>query len=228
MLARPIRASLVAALFVLALTSLVVFAPFLRFAYRSETAHVAIETAAALVALLAAFLAFGRFRMGGRLGDLLLAASLVVLLFGSVLLSAAVVTVTPGEPVPPVTWGALAVPVVGASTFAAAAVLPASMTTSGRRAAALALAICLVLPAALALAAVTLVPALPRAPTVALSESAYVHLAEPYALFAFQAVTGLLFAIAAVGCTVQSMRRGDVLLEVLAIGSVLAGGARLN
>src|SRR5260370_29071572 len=53
--------------------------PQLHFAYRQPPLHVALETAASLIALLAGFLVFGRLRREGRLNDLVLACALELL-----------------------------------------------------------------------------------------------------------------------------------------------------
>ena len=74
----------VAALF----TVLVGIGSVLSFTYRSPPLHVAIETAAGLIALVAAQLAWGRFRLSLELRDLLLAASLVVFAATNLSLSA--------------------------------------------------------------------------------------------------------------------------------------------
>ena len=46
--------------------------------HRSVSLHVAIETAASLIALLAAYLVFGRFQQNARLSDLTLVCALAV------------------------------------------------------------------------------------------------------------------------------------------------------
>jgi signal transduction histidine kinase len=53
--------------------------PQLQFTYYGASAHVALETAASLIALLAGFLVFGRLRRRGSLNDMLLACALAVL-----------------------------------------------------------------------------------------------------------------------------------------------------
>ena len=52
--------------------------PQLQFAHNGALLHVALETAASLIALLAGFLVFGRLRRRGELSDLLLACALAV------------------------------------------------------------------------------------------------------------------------------------------------------
>ena len=67
-------------------TAVVVVVPSLHFAYRSPEAHVALEMAAGLVALLTAFLVLGRVRQSRSLGDIGLACALGVLGIAALLL----------------------------------------------------------------------------------------------------------------------------------------------
>ena len=60
-------------------TGCVVLFPQVRFGYRAPGGHIAVETAAVVIALLVALLAFGRFRRGGAFGDLLLASTFTLL-----------------------------------------------------------------------------------------------------------------------------------------------------
>ena len=66
-------------LIVTALTVLVSALPFVHQAYEDHSAHAAIETAAALVAWMASYLVFLRFRRSGLLSDPLLASALALL-----------------------------------------------------------------------------------------------------------------------------------------------------
>ena len=59
--------------------TVLVSAPFVHQAYEDHSAHAAIETAAALVAWMASYLVFLRFRRSGLLSDLLLASALALL-----------------------------------------------------------------------------------------------------------------------------------------------------
>ncbi len=93
------------------------------FAYRSPSLHVAIETAAALISLLAAQLTYGRFRRSLDRRDLLLTAALI-LFAGSNLFFAAVpsmINVDRGSFATwaPATGGALAAALFAAGAFAA-------------------------------------------------------------------------------------------------------------
>src|SRR5215471_4978323 len=64
------------------------FTPGMQFAYHQPGLHIAIETAAALVAALAAFLVGGRFARSHRLDDLLLAAALTTIAAANLLIGA--------------------------------------------------------------------------------------------------------------------------------------------
>jgi hypothetical protein len=59
-------------------TVLVSVTSLIHFAYRNPALHIAVETAAALVSIVAAQLIYGRFRQSYALDDLLLTASLCV------------------------------------------------------------------------------------------------------------------------------------------------------
>src|SRR5689334_11261778 len=110
-----------------ALTLAVLLVPVLRFAYRSPVLHVAIETAAALVALLAAFLVYGRARLSGRLDHLVLTFPLALLGTSGVLLALFPSTFSDTA----TAWFALLTSVIsslalGACAFAPARPLPSS------------------------------------------------------------------------------------------------------
>src|SRR6266702_2844092 len=59
-------------------TIAVALVPQLPFAYREPLLHVALETGASLIALLAGFLVFGRLRRASRLNEMLLACALAM------------------------------------------------------------------------------------------------------------------------------------------------------
>src|SRR4051794_22925425 len=68
-----------------AATLVVAAAPSIDFAYRAPAVHIAIEACIPAVAVLAAYLVFGRYAMGGRLRDLALLGALGVLMLTSLL-----------------------------------------------------------------------------------------------------------------------------------------------
>jgi signal transduction histidine kinase len=75
----PWRWTLRASLFGAAATLVVVVVPPIRFAYESPSLHVAFETAAASIALMAAYLVLGQFRQSRELDALLLACGLAMM-----------------------------------------------------------------------------------------------------------------------------------------------------
>src|SRR5262245_33395943 len=106
-----------------AATATVVMLPQLRSGYRWSALHVALETAATLVALLAALLIIGRLRRRALLNELILVAALTVLapsdlLFGTLPLLAA------PEPSQLTVWASLVGGMLGALLFALAAFTP--------------------------------------------------------------------------------------------------------
>jgi hypothetical protein len=121
---RPLRNPIVAAgLVSAAATAAIVLVPVLRFAYRAPELHVALETSAALIGLLAAYLVFGRFRRSAQLDDLLLCFSLG-LLASSNLVFAALPAVLNDGPDRFGTWSRLFGQLVGTTILAVAAVAP--------------------------------------------------------------------------------------------------------
>src|SRR5688572_28643550 len=105
----------------------------LKFAYRSDEAHVAIETAAFIVPALASILFVGRTMRAYSRTDLLLAASLGLLAATNLFFSIvpAVVDELPG---PFATWAPVAGRLLGAAGFAAAALIGDSPVANPRRA----------------------------------------------------------------------------------------------
>ena len=85
---RPFLWLLLIAVAAIVLTVLVSVTSAVHFAYRSPSLHVAVETAAALISLLAAQLVYGRFRRSRDRRDLLLMAALAVYASSNLLFSA--------------------------------------------------------------------------------------------------------------------------------------------
>jgi hypothetical protein len=94
------------------------------FGYERPALHVALETAAALIALVAAYLVLGRFRRRARLDDLLLFVALGTLAVSN-LFFAALPAASTTEPSRFSTWAALGGQLLGALGLAAAAFAPA-------------------------------------------------------------------------------------------------------
>ena len=101
-------------------TSLFALAPALRFAYEAPEMRVALETACALIALLASYLVLGRFLRARHLDSLVLAASLGVLACAS-LVAAGQLAFPPSEGGRLIAAGTTA---IGAMMLAASAFVP--------------------------------------------------------------------------------------------------------
>ena len=107
----------------LAVTAVVVAVPGAHLAYDSPRVAVAMETAVALVASLAAVLFAERATRSHQLSDVLLASSLGLLAFSNLLFSLGP-SLTEEDPTRFATWGPHAARLVGAVGFAGAALLP--------------------------------------------------------------------------------------------------------
>src|SRR5688572_18891684 len=94
-------------------TVAVITLPFLGFAYRAPALHVVLETANALIALLLAYLVYGRFRQERRLQDLLLVLALATAAIANLAFTAvpSAVTISSGEEFS--RWTAVAVRFLG-------------------------------------------------------------------------------------------------------------------
>src|SRR3954453_15518361 len=69
-------------------TAAVTAPPFVRFAYRAPAVHVMLETANALIALVVAFLVYGRFARHRRLAELLLVLAMCTVAIANLVLTA--------------------------------------------------------------------------------------------------------------------------------------------
>src|SRR5688572_22369601 len=114
--------------------------PGLKFAYRNDELHVAIETAASLVPALAALLFGGRAVRARSATDLLLACSLGALAATNFFFSA-LPAIIDESPEAFATWAPAAGRLVGAAGFAAAALLPNWRLLRPRRSLAVGLAV---------------------------------------------------------------------------------------
>jgi signal transduction histidine kinase len=213
----------------LAATLLVSVLPWLRFAYRSEEAHVAIETAAFLVPTLAALLFAGRAIRANSGTDLILACSLA-LIAGTNFFFSIVPAVVDADPASFDTWTPAGGRILGAAGFAAAALLPNHRLPRPRRS--LLYGMCGVAAALAALAALggLFADDLPRAIDPALSpERSGRPLidGEPLVL-GVQLMSFALYAAAAAGFLRRSRSERDALLLWVAVAASLSALARLN
>src|SRR3954467_1364513 len=118
----PLTAVLMTACLSAAVTLAVVLVPSLHLAYREPSLRVALETAASLIALLVAYLVYGRARRSRKPEELVLALGLVWLAASNILLAAIVAFIPALNQARPLVFaGAF----VGALLIAVAALAPA-------------------------------------------------------------------------------------------------------
>jgi signal transduction histidine kinase len=201
-----------------------------RFAFRNAELHLELETAAGLIGLLVAYLAFGRFRQSDALGDLLVVAALALFAIANVALAALPGAFAGEETGGFSTWAPLIVRLVGAATFAAAAFAPLGPMKRPRRAAALA---ALGTGAVIATAAGVVAAFAGRLPlganpSLAPHASWRSAVADYPVIFGAQIVSAALFAGAALGFFRRATRTRDRLAELFAAGAVLAAIAALH
>jgi signal transduction histidine kinase len=209
-----------------AVTVLTVAVPALGGGYRSVSLHVAIETAASLIALLAAYLVFGRFQQNSHLSDLTLVCALAILGLTNILFRT-VPAVISGEAADLegfVLWAPMCGAVIGAAIFALAAFAEDVPVRRPARYVVISLAFVLVAMGAVAGAAGLIqlgswddVAAVPAERPALFGNSP---------LSAAQLLTGLLFLIAAVGFA-RRAKRDDFMLW-FAAAAMVAAFSRLN
>jgi len=204
-------------------TVAVALVPQLHFAYRQPLLHVALETAASLIALLAGFLVLGRFRRAGRLDELLLVCGLALLAVLNLLYVMAPMLV----PHDLMASAALIGGSLGAVLFALAAFVPRSALRRPSSApAGAAGAAMVVLMGAVFFTVLT--ERLPRATARLSPEPLWQDLYAQPAVLAVQLLTTVLYGVAAVGFLRRSQRLGDEFFGWLAIAAVLASASNLN
>lgn len=216
---RGIRGAVLAAAVVSgATTAVIVLLPELHASYRWSALHVALESAASLVALLAAFLVVGRFRRRTFLDELMLASGLAVLALSDLFFGTLPILDAP-SPSGLTVWASLAGSMLGALLFAFAAIVPrhrlhspAFVLAGGTAWVTAALALAIVLISAL------IAPA-PQGLSVARRTMPVFHAdaVQPGP----QLVMAALYALAAIGFLRRSQQWGDEFLGWLAIAAVL-------
>jgi signal transduction histidine kinase len=216
---------------VAAFASAIILATFpqLQFAYYGASVHVAVETAASLVALLAGFLVFGRLRRRGSLNDMLLACALAVL----VLLHLCLLTQSGLAQLIPATvivWVFLLGRSLCSLLFALSAFVPRRRVLRPGPV----LAVSVVGGAALVLLAAALLNGL--AGPLAHRLAAQLTLEGPTrpgigghpGLFTLQLATTALYGTAAIGFFRRARRHSDEFLGGLAAAGILAAISHLN
>jgi signal transduction histidine kinase len=208
--------------------TLVSLLPVADIAYHSVTLHMAIETAATLIALLGAALLVGRFARAPMWSELVLAGALLLLGLTNLCFSV-IPWAVDEEPGHFHTWAPIVGRLLGAAGLAIGALLPAQPVWRPRRALLRmfgAVAVALVVTG---VGAVLLAPHLPVGidPSVPPDPSGPDLMGEP-ALMVTQIVAMALYAIAAIGFVRRAERTADDLATWLAAAAALAAFARLN
>src|SRR5215218_3988092 len=210
-------------------TLAVVTVPFLRFAYRAPALHVALETANALIALLVAYLVYGRFRQSRRTQELLVILALCSVAVANLLLTAvpSVVAISRGEDFD--RWGALGIRLLGTLLLAAAALLPRRAAVDPRRAGRLVLGV-VGLVATVGVAGTIWADRLPPTvdPSVALGDATRPLLVAHPAVLVVHALGVVLYGIGAVAFTRQAARTRDELFRWVGAACVVAAFARVH
>jgi signal transduction histidine kinase len=221
---KPLAVVVAFAVVASAATTAAALLPYVSFAYRNPSLHDSLEAASAVVATLAAYLVYGRFRASRRLSDLILVCALAVFAIANLLLSA-----LPGalgyEGFG--TWSPLVARLLGAALFAAAALAPRRVLEHPQRALVAALLACVAALAGVAIAVAGLSGLLPVGVDPALHPEEALLGGHP-TIHAVQLVGALLFGAAAAGFLRRARLTGDELMLWLAAGSVLAAASRVN
>jgi signal transduction histidine kinase len=207
-------------------TIVIALLPHLHFAYRRPTLHVALETAASLIALLAGFLVLGQLRRDSRLNELALACALGMLALLNLffLTMPALAELVPNDLM---VWAALIGSSVGAILFALAAFVPRRRLR--RPGLVLARGAAAVATAVLVAAVVSeFTGRWPRAAAIPTPDPARPDLHAQPTVLALQLLMTLLYGLAAVGFLGRSQRLGDEFLGWVAVAALLAAFAHLN
>jgi signal transduction histidine kinase len=217
----PLTAVVMTACASIAITLTVLLVPSLHLAYREPSLRVALETAASLIALLVAYLVYGRARRSRKPDDLVLALGLVWLAGSNLLLAAIVAFIPALDPARQLVFACAA---VGALLIAIAAVLP-GRALSGRRAARF-------IPLAALGVTALLWLGLRAARTTGAHHRVYSaaspHITSNPWQLTVQLATMLAFAVAAAGFAHKARLTGDGFLYWVAVAMTLAAFSRLN
>jgi signal transduction histidine kinase len=210
-------------------TLVVIGVPGLKFAYRSDETHVAIETAAFLIPGLAAVLFGGRALRGHSRTDVLLCAALALLSVTNLCFSVipALVDEMPGRFA---TWAPATGRFLGAAAFALAALLPPHRLTAARRSLVQALVGVVAVVALVAILGWLFAEDLPRGLDPALSpdSAGRPRIVGHWLVLSVQVATLFLYSLAAIGFLKRSERERDALLVWVSLSAALSALARLN
>jgi signal transduction histidine kinase len=223
---RPRYLTIAAADLAGAVTAAIILLPAVKFAYQSESSHITLETATAMIAVIAAVLVYGRVRQSGSMSDLLL---LVALCFFSVpkFVVPYVAGSVAASPQRFIAWSMLVASITGAALFTLAAFLPERRLRSPGASAGVVAAAALLGAVVTAYTLARLSPHLPLGLDPALSNARYPQFAAP-PIIGFEIAGFLFFGAAAIGFTRRAEWNGDEFTSWLAASAALASFARLS
>jgi signal transduction histidine kinase len=201
--------------------------PGLHFAYRSVALHASLETAGAIIALIAATLVFGRFRETGRLTDLALVTALSVLAATNLFFAALPAALPDIFEHRFATWSAVVGALLGSALLALAAIAPASRVRHPRGAVAAALLALFALLGIVAAIIAGLASELPAGIRPGFV-SGELQLESHAAVLATQIAAAVFLGLAAIGFARKAGAGTDELLRWLAVGATLGAFARIN
>ena len=203
--------------------------PTVPFAYRAPAAHVALETAAGVVAFIAALLVFGRFRQRGRLDDLMLVAALGSLSVSNLVFSA-IPSATAGSGGAFTTWAPMIGRSIGALLFAIAALVRSVPVRRPTTSAAVVVGTLIVVLASVGASVAAAGMSLPAGidPEHSRQLASFVYLVTHPVVSGAQYLTMSLYVVAAVGFTARAQSGHDEFHSWLALGASFAAISKLN
>ncbi|HET8756740.1 MAG TPA: ATP-binding protein [Solirubrobacteraceae bacterium] len=193
-----------------------------QFAYPAPSLRVALDTAVAVIGLLATAIVVRGWRDGPRLDRLAIAAGLAVIASKSAVLTT-LLAVAPG--VGPRTEIAITGGLVGAMLLAVGAFAPARCPGRARSAVLGTVAMTVL---ALAVAAGPVALALAQRGAARAPSEVGPLLGWPVAALAFELATAVAFALAAIGLTSRGARSGDAFARRLGLAVLLIAFAKIN
>jgi signal transduction histidine kinase len=230
MLLRPTTLIVVTAIVSATATLLVSALPGLDFAYGQPELHVGLETASALIALLASFLLLGRFRRRRRLDDLALFVAMSLFALSGLGFSALPAMFVEEGSEKFSTWAALSGRMLGAVALALGAFVPPRTIRLPGRPPLLAVLVPIIVVAVTAMIVGLLRSHLPSPVEAELTPEASgrPRLDGHPTILVVQLLVAGLFGAAAVGFARRSRRERDGFVAWLAVASVLGAFARVN
>jgi signal transduction histidine kinase len=224
---RPRYLTLAAADLAGMITIVALLRPEIQFAYRTPSLHVMIETIAAMTALIAAYLVYGRYSHSHSASDLLLLAALVFLS-----ITKFVVPLASGRVLQNAdrfaAWAALTASVIGAILLAASAFVPERTLRRPAMTAQVLFAALFAVALILSLILMALSDRLPLGLDPRVVDARFPHFGSSPALIAMEVAGMVFYGLAAIGFTRRAEWTGDEFTTWLAASAALSCFARLN